>query len=133
MQTTVKSVPAMKMIPMSPFANVSPKPPLATPQNRGKKRMFTRELKQIMYGFGDVKNPAQETVDLVEDIMCEYVTEMTKKAVQVSSKRGKVLTEDFVFIIRKDRKKYNRVKELLVMNEELKKARKVFELEGEKL
>jgi transcription initiation factor TFIID subunit 13 len=57
----------------------------------------------------------------------------TKKAVEVSQKRGKLQTEDFVFIIRKDRKKYARVKELLIMHEELKRARKAFEVEGEKI
>lgn len=34
-----------------------------------------------------------------------------------------------VFLVRKDRKKYTRVLELLRMNEELKRARKAFDLE----
>jgi len=96
-----------------------------------KKRVFTRELKHMMYGFGDVKHPLPESVELMEDLVNEYVTEMTRKATEISSKRGKLQTEDLVFLIRKDRKKYTRVKELLVMHEELKNARKAFELENE--
>lgn len=90
-----------------------------------------------------MKNPLPESVELVEEILNEYITEMvrsfgpersqTKKSVQVSAKRGKLMTEDIVFLIRKDRKKYNRVKELLVMHEEIKRAKKAFELEGEKI
>ena len=40
---------------------------------------------------------------------------------------GKISVEDIIFIIRKDPKKYSRVKELLLMNEELRKARKAFD------
>lgn len=40
---------------------------------------------------------------------------------------GRVQVEDMVFLIRKDPKKYRRVKELLTMNEELRKARKAFD------
>lgn len=40
---------------------------------------------------------------------------------------GRVQVEDIVFLVRKDPKKYARVKELLMMNEELKKARKAFD------
>lgn len=40
---------------------------------------------------------------------------------------GRISVEDIIFLIRKDPKKYSRVKELLMMNEELRKARKAFD------
>ncbi len=46
---------------------------------------------------------------------------------QVASKRGKLITEDLIFLVRKDTKKHARVKELLFMYDELKKARQAFE------
>ncbi|KAL0371515.1 UNVERIFIED_CONTAM: Transcription initiation factor TFIID subunit [Sesamum angustifolium] len=80
--------------------------------------------------------PLPETVALAEDIVVEYVTDMASflvhKAQDVASKRGKLLTEDFLFLIRKDLPKLNRCTELL-MNEELKQARKAFEVDEEKL
>jgi len=82
-----------------------------------------------MYGFGDEQVPFTESVDLLEDLVVEYITEMTLKAMEVG-KRGKVHVEDIVFLIRKDPKKYARVKDLLTMNEELKKARKAFDAES---
>lgn len=42
---------------------------------------------------------------------------------------GKLRTDDLLFVLRKDPKKHARVEELLFMNEELKKARKAFEME----
>lgn len=40
---------------------------------------------------------------------------------------GRVQVEDIVFLVRKDHRKYARVKDLLTMNEELKRARKAFD------
>ena len=42
-------------------------------------------------------------------------------------KPGRIQVEDIIYLIRKDPKKYSRVKELLLMNEELRKARKAFD------
>eukprot|EP00731_Ephydatia_muelleri_P023854 Em0016g125a len=90
-----------------------------------RKRLFTRELKYMMHGFGDDPTPYSETVDLVEDLVTDFILEMTFKTMEVS-KKGRVHVEDIIFLIRKDPKKYARVKDLLMMNEELKKARKDF-------
>lgn len=40
---------------------------------------------------------------------------------------GRVQVEDIVFLVRKDPRKYARVRDLLTMNEELKRARKAFD------
>eukprot|EP00112_Aurelia_sp_Birch-Aquarium-sp1_P009586 Seg2094.1 transcript_id=Seg2094.1/GoldUCD/mRNA.D3Y31 product="Transcription initiation factor TFIID subunit 13" protein_id=Seg2094.1/GoldUCD/D3Y31 len=93
------------------------------------KRLFRKELRCMMYGFGDDEVPYTESVDLLEDMLIAYITEMTQKAMQIG-KKGRVHVEDMVFLIRKDPKKYARVKELLTMNEELKKARKAFDAES---
>eukprot|EP00850_Spirogloea_muscicola_P010551 SM000062S19937 [mRNA] locus=s62:497736:498656:+ [translate_table: standard] len=90
-------------------------------------------VRLMMYGFGDDPDPAPETVELVEDILVEYITEMIHKAQELGSRRGKMATEDILFLIRKDSRKFARVKELLAMNEELKKARKAFEVDEESL
>ncbi|XP_049410230.1 transcription initiation factor TFIID subunit 13-like [Solanum stenotomum] len=98
-----------------------------------KRAMFQKDLQRMMYGFGDVINPIPETVALVEDIVVDYVTDMAHKAQDIATKRGKLLTEDFLFLIRKDSAKLNRCRELLSMHEDLKKARKAFEFDQEEL
>ena len=94
-----------------------------------KKRLFTKELRCMLYGFGDDQVPYTETVELLDDLLIQYITNMTVKAMNVG-KKGRVHVEDIVYLIRKDPKKYARVKELLTMNEELKKARKAFDAES---
>ncbi|CAD6215693.1 GSCOCG00000505001-RA-CDS [Cotesia congregata] len=92
----------------------------------GRKRLFSKELRCMMYGFGDDQNPYTESVDLLEDLVIEYVTETTQRAMEIG-RTGRVQVEDIVFLVRKDQRKYARVKDLLTMNEELKKARKAFD------
>ncbi|KAF8395003.1 hypothetical protein HHK36_018942 [Tetracentron sinense] len=113
-----------------------------------KRGVFQKDLQHMMYGFGDDPNPLPETVALMEDIAVEYVTDLVTvvvltffyvfylqvhKAQDIASKRGKLLTEDFLYLIRKDMPKLHRCTELLSMNEELKQARKAFEVDEEKL
>jgi transcription initiation factor TFIID subunit 13 len=62
-----------------------------------------------------------------------YMTFFHKKKIQnlfrcmEIGRTGRVQVEDIVFLVRKDPRKYARVKDLLTMNEELKRARKAFD------
>ncbi|WOK93160.1 transcription initiation factor TFIID subunit 13 [Canna indica] len=98
-----------------------------------KRGVFQKDLQHMMYGFGDDTNPLPETVSLVEDIVVEYITDMVHKAQNIASKRGRLLTEDFLYLIRKDPPKLHRCTELLSMHEELKLARKAFDVNEENL
>ncbi|KRZ73864.1 Transcription initiation factor TFIID subunit 13 [Trichinella papuae] len=91
-----------------------------------KKRYLTKELRCMLYGFGDSKQPFAETVDLLEDIVMEFIKSFTIKSMEVR-KTGRITLEDIWYLIRRDPKKYSRVKDLLTMNEELRKARKAFD------
>lgn len=51
----------------------------------------------------------------------------TQKALQLTTKKGKVQTDDLIFVLRKDQKRHDRALELLRMSEELKRARASFE------
>ncbi|KAF7252157.1 hypothetical protein EG68_08128 [Paragonimus skrjabini miyazakii] len=36
--------------------------------DRGRKRMFTREIRSMLYAFGDDENPLPETVAVLEEV-----------------------------------------------------------------
>jgi len=91
-----------------------------------RKRIFSKELRCMMYGFGDDQNPFTESVDMLEDLVIYYITEVICKAMEVG-KSGRVQVEDIMFLVRKDPKKFARINGLLSMNEELKRARKAFD------
>ena len=54
------------------------------------------------------------------------VTNCAHRCMEVSARRGKLQTEDLLYLIRNDEKKVQRVNELLDMNMQLKEARKNF-------
>jgi len=96
--------------------------------NQTRKRLFAKELRNMMYGFGDDPQPYAESVELLEDLVVQYITDMTLKAGEVgSNKQGRIVVNDILYLLRHDPRKYARVKELLSMNEELKRARKAFD------
>ena len=106
----------------SPQSSETPLPAAPPPKRR---RIFHRELKYMMHGFGDDPSPYSETVDLVEELVIQFITEMTTKAMD-AGKGGRVHVNDIIFLIRKDKKKYSRVKDLLTMKEQIDKAKKAF-------
>ncbi|CAJ0955614.1 unnamed protein product, partial [Mesorhabditis belari] len=91
-----------------------------------KKFLFRRELRTMLYGFGDEKVPFDKTLETLEAIVIDYIKELCAKAMSVG-KPERINLEDIHYLIRRDQKKSSRVKDLLSMSEELKKARRHFE------
>merc|ERR1719447_35092 len=85
-----------------------------------------RILRCMLYGYGDDRNPYTETVDFLEDVVMQFIIDMIHKAMEIG-RPGRVQVEDIIFLVRKHPRMYARVRELLTMNEELKKARKAFD------
>ncbi|TGZ50357.1 hypothetical protein CRM22_010858 [Opisthorchis felineus] len=94
--------------------------------DRTRKRMFTREIRSMLYAFGDVENPLPETVAVLEEVAVKHIIQMTRKALKVG-RSGKISVDDMLYLVRRDPKKFSRVKELLLLSEELRRARKAFE------
>ena len=94
-------------------------------------RRFQRDLPSMLYGFGDVRTPLPQTVQVTEDLVVDYVTQILRKASaaaeeRVRSTRGgssRIKECDLLFVLRKDRKRLSRVLELLEAFEEQKQAR----------
>ncbi|KAL1935458.1 hypothetical protein VTP01DRAFT_4598 [Rhizomucor pusillus] len=92
-----------------------------------RKGMFAKDLKLLMYGFGDVPNPAADSISVMDDLVITYISEMCQEAAKVAESRGKVRVEDFKYILRKDKKKSGRVEELLYMSEDIRRAKQLFD------
>ncbi|KAI8086380.1 transcription initiation factor IID, 18kD subunit-domain-containing protein [Halteromyces radiatus] len=92
-----------------------------------RKGMFAKDLKLLMYGFGDAPTPSSDSIALMDDLVIDYITEMCQKVSKVSESRGKLRVEDFKFVLRKDPKKLARVEELLYMNEDIRRAKQLFD------
>ena len=92
-----------------------------------RKNIFLKEVRMMMYAFGDVNVPRLDTAMVVHSYLCEYLNTLLVKTHKMANIKGKTKTEDLLFFLKRDRSKYTRVKNLLLTNEELINARKIFE------
>ncbi|KAF8430196.1 transcription initiation factor IID, 18kDa subunit [Tirmania nivea] len=101
-----------------------------------RQHFFARELRSLMYGIGDDPNPLQESVELLDDLVTEYIVDMCHEAAKMAThaRRNKIKVDDFKFALRRDPKKLGRVEELLLMSKVIADARKQFndDIEGAK-
>lgn len=90
--------------------------------------LFTKELKSLMYGFGDDRNPSNDTVAVLEEILIEYIADVCQVA-GGGSKKARLSIEDLRRALSRpaDAKKLARLEELLFMQEDIKRARAQFE------
>ncbi|KAI0670293.1 transcription initiation factor IID, 18kD subunit-domain-containing protein [Trametes maxima] len=106
----------------------------AASYNRGGRKgssyrgMFTKELRNLMYGFGDDRNPANDTVNVMEEILIEYIVDVCQTA-SAGGKKSRLSIEDLRRALSRpaDAKKLARMEELLFMQEDIKRARAQFE------
>lgn len=83
----------------------------------------------MMYGFGDHEIPRKDTSELLHAYLLSYLRNLLIRTQNMAKLKGKTKTDDLLYVIKKDRRKYLRVKGLLLTNEELKNARKAFDYE----
>ncbi|KAG2483106.1 hypothetical protein HYH03_017999 [Edaphochlamys debaryana] len=122
------------------FGGEEPPQPVLQDTSMPYRGTFTKDLCTLMYGFGDSKMPHAETVNVVEDILVEFVRETCCAALNEAARHGKLergaaghklkLDEkDLLFLVRKDPKKYTRIRELLEMQLAIKEARKMVDVD----
>ena len=87
---------------------------------------FTNELKGIMYGFGDVENPDHESVELLQEYVIEYIQNITYAAYRRNKRKGsnELSLRDLLYVLRKDKKRYYRIKNLIHFYELAKNVKK---------
>ncbi|KAK9468188.1 transcription initiation factor IID, 18kD subunit-domain-containing protein [Lipomyces arxii] len=92
-------------------------------------KLFSANVRALMYAYGDVPNPTVESVNVLEDILTDYIVDMCHEASRLArtTNRNKVRIDDFKFALRKDYVKLGRVDELQRMSKEIREARKTFD------
>jgi transcription initiation factor TFIID subunit 13 len=83
-----------------------------------------RDLPAMLYGLGDVRNPYTETVDMLQDLVMEYITDVTAAASKVTRENEPIRVSAVSFAVRKSPSKCARIKDLLKASQELRNARR---------
>jgi len=81
-----------------------------------------------MYGFGDDPNPSPDSVNVMEEILLEYITDLSQTALR-PTRKNRLTLEDIRRALSRpaDAKKLARMEELLFMQEDIKRARAQFD------
>ncbi|CAE7168459.1 unnamed protein product [Rhizoctonia solani] len=91
------------------------------------KGSFTKDLRPMMYAFGDHTNPAPDTVAVMEEILMDYMIDVCTTAMK-KTKKPNIQIDGLREALSHpaDVKKLARMEELLFMQEDIKRARAQF-------
>ena len=93
--------------------------------NANRKSFIDRELREMMFGFGDDANPYFETVNLMEDIVIKFIAEVTEQVMSYDRNSNKITIEGLEYYFRHDGSKVSRLQQLVQTQQSFKKVRKV--------
>lgn len=97
---------------------------------RERKRItFLKDIRHMMYGYGDSKSSRYDTAEVLEAYTMDYLRTLLTNTLNMAQNKGKTKTEDLLVMLQRDRRKHTRVKDLLATNEDLKNARKLIDFE----
>lgn len=100
------------------------------PERRRQPRLFSNDMRTLLFAYGDVQQPQLETIQALEDVMIVFMTDLCHEAMTYATYQGrkhKLKMEDFKFALRKDRLKLGRVEELMNKQKEIQEAQKLFD------
>lgn len=96
-------------------------------KNVGKMNFPPHELKQILYGCGDYREPLEETTRVIDEIATDFIQGLSFEASRVATHAGrqKLKYEDFEFAMRKSPRLLGRAQEAFDVAREIKRMRKM--------
>ncbi|KAK3304057.1 transcription initiation factor IID, 18kD subunit-domain-containing protein [Chaetomium strumarium] len=102
-------------------------------KNVGKMNFGHNELAQLLYAHGDVRAPLSETVRVLDEIVTEFIQNVSFEAMRVANHAGrqKVKFEDFEFAMRRNPVYMGKIQETFEKKREIEAARKNFSIEDQ--
>ena len=94
---------------------------------------FREDLKKLMYGYGDDRNPNEATVDLLEVYIEEFVVNLVAQAMRRSHRHppthgsNNLRLADVLNVIKHDEKKFLRMPYILSTQQEINQTKQSLE------
>ncbi|KAI0100694.1 TFIID-18kDa-domain-containing protein [Hypoxylon sp. NC0597] len=104
-------------------------------KNVGKETFNAKEVRALLYGFGDVQDPLPETVRVLDEIVTEFLEGVCFEAsrhAQVAG-RQKLKFDDFEFALRRNPQYLGKVKSMIEKRQTIKEMRRTFDQEDDAL
>ncbi|KAI0845776.1 TFIID-18kDa-domain-containing protein [Daldinia vernicosa] len=104
-------------------------------KNVGKETFNAKEIRALLYAFGDVQDPLPDTVRVLDEIVTEFLEGVCFEAsrhAQVAG-RQKLKFDDFEFALRRNPQYLGRVKSMIEKRQKIKEMRRTFDQEDDAL
>ncbi|KAI2624679.1 TFIID-18kDa-domain-containing protein [Hypomontagnella submonticulosa] len=104
-------------------------------KNVGKETFNAKEIRALLYAYGDVQEPLPETVRVLDEIVTEFLEGVCFEAsrhAQVAG-RQKLKFDDFEFALRRNPQYLGRVKSMIEKRQKIKEMRRTFDQEDDML
>ncbi|KAK6955544.1 hypothetical protein Daesc_003184 [Daldinia eschscholtzii] len=104
-------------------------------KNVGKETFNAKEVRALLYAYGDVQDPLPDTVRVLDEIVTEFLEGVCFEAsrhAQVAG-RQKLKFDDFEFALRRNPQYLGRVKSMIEKRQKIKEMRRTFDQEDDAL
>ncbi|KAI8960850.1 TFIID-18kDa-domain-containing protein [Daldinia sp. FL1419] len=104
-------------------------------KNVGKETFNAKEIRALLYAYGDVQDPLPDTVRVLDEIVTEFLEGVCFEAsrhAQVAG-RQKLKFDDFEFALRRNPQYLGRVKSMIEKRQKIKEMRRTFDQEDDML
>jgi hypothetical protein len=89
-------------------------------ERRGK--LLTQDLARLMFAFGDVAAPREDSVDLLEDMVLEYTGQLLKEMTTHAGPSGNLQSAQLLHMMRHEKHKVKLLKKAVVQLSNAQKA-----------
>ncbi|KAI5959918.1 uncharacterized protein KGF55_005150 [Candida pseudojiufengensis] len=105
-------------------------PPIQYNRKKSKTRkLFSKDIENLLYSMGDQPYSLDSTISTLEDLLIEFITQLSTKMVNYASSQGRnrIKLNDLAFVLRNDPLKLSRMLYILEQQQRIEKAKKLFE------
>ncbi|EGW29914.1 uncharacterized protein SPAPADRAFT_63545 [Spathaspora passalidarum NRRL Y-27907] len=136
---STSSQPQAPLKPITPNTSINlPKRPMVTQslppitqakRKRRKQRLFTKDIENLLYAMGDRPVSTDATVSALEDILVEYLTDLSGQILMFARSQGRsrIKMNDLAFALRRDPLKLARFQYIIEQSQKIERAKKMFE------
>ena len=110
-------------------------PPITNPKRKRKRqKLFTKDIENLLYAMGDRPVSTDATVNALEDVLVEYITQVSYSMVNFakSQNRTRVKLNDLAFTLRNDPAKLARFRYILEQSYKIERAKRMFDDNNDK-
>ncbi|KAI1328062.1 TFIID-18kDa-domain-containing protein [Xylariaceae sp. FL0255] len=101
----------------------------------GKETFNPKEISNLLYAYGDVRDPIPETVRVLDELVTEFLEGVCFEASKHAQMAGrqKLKFDDFEFALRRNPQYLGKVRSMIEKRSEIKNMRKMFNHDDDKL